>query len=223
MTEPASGRSGTFISFEGTEGSGKTTQMGLLVERLRGMGLSVTENQEPGATAIGSQIRRILLDPAHQEMAPKTELLLMFASRTQAAAQIIIPALERGDIVVSDRFTDSTLAYQGMGRGLGFETVMEIHRLALGGLLPDITICTDVDVELGLVRAHRRNATRPDEVRLDQQSLDFHLRVVEGYRKIASMEPRRFRMVDGAGTPEQVAQRVWAEIAPLIRVPAGVR
>lgn len=223
MTEAASRRRGTFISFEGTEGSGKTTQMRLLVERLRALGLAVTENQEPGATTIGSQIRRILLDPAHEEMAPKTELLLMFASRTQAAEQIIIPALERGDIVVSDRFTDSSLAYQGMGRGLGFESVMELHRLALGDLLPDITICTHVDVELGLERAHRRNAIRPDEVRLDQQSLDFHLRVAEGYRKIAGMEPRRFRMVDGSGTPEQVAGRVWSEIAPLIRVPAGVR
>jgi dTMP kinase len=221
-------RRGTFISFEGTEGSGKTTQMRLLVERLRGLGLRVTENQEPGATAIGTQIRRILLDPENEELAPKTELLLMFASRTQAAAQIIIPALERGDIVVSDRFTDSTLAYQGIARGLGFEAVMQVHRLALGDLMPDMTICTYVDVELGLARAQRRNATqhdqtRPDEARLDQQSLDFHLRVAEGYRKIASLEPHRFRMIDGTGTHEQVAERVWSEVAPLIQVPAGVR
>jgi dTMP kinase len=218
MTEASFTARGTFISFEGTEGSGKTTQMRLLVERLRRLGLAVTENQEPGATPIGSQIRRILLDPAHQEMAPKTELLLMFASRTQAAAEIIIPALARGEIVVSDRFTDSTLAYQGVGRGLGFETVLDVHRLALGDLLPDLTICVDVDVEMGLARARRRNVTRPDEVRLDEQSHDFHLRVAEGYRKIAALEPRRFRMVNGTGSPEQVAERVWTQVAALIPV-----
>src|SRR5579863_1127789 len=165
MTERAA-----FISFEGTEGSGKTTQMRMLVERLRELGFAVTENQEPGATTIGSQIRRILLDPAHQEMAAETELLLMFASRTQAAAEIIRPALQAGNIVVSDRFTDSTLAYQGAARGLGFKKVLELHRLALGNLLPDLTICTQVDVELGLSRAHRRNASTQAEARLDQQS-----------------------------------------------------
>src|SRR5256885_998643 len=113
------GRRNLFITFEGTEGSGKSTQMQLLVERLQETGLTVIENQEPGATSIGKQIRRILLDPAHQEMTPMTELLLMFASRAQAAAEIIVPALELGHTVVSDRFTDSTLAYQGEARGLG--------------------------------------------------------------------------------------------------------
>ena len=127
--------------------------MRLLVDRLRENRAPVMENQEPGATTIGRQIRRILLDPAHQEMAPMTELLLMFASRAQAAAEIILPALNRGDIVVSDRFTDSTLAYQGEARGLGFETVLEAHRLALGSLLPDLTICITIDVETGLDRA----------------------------------------------------------------------
>ena len=206
-------RKGLFISFEETEGSGKTTQMRLLIERLRSLGAAVTENQEPGATTIGTQIRRILLDPAHQEMAAKTELLLMFASRTQAAAEIIIPALERGDIVVSDRFTDSTLAYQGFARGLGFETVMQLQQLALGNLLPDITICIDIAVGFGLARAHQRNSVHPEEARLDRQSLDFHRRVAEGYRKIAELEPRRFRMVSGCGTPQEVAQRVWEELA----------
>src|SRR5436190_21698432 len=137
--------------------------MHLLVERLRSKGFAVTENQEPGATSIGKQIRRILLDPAHQEMAPMTELLLMFASRTQAAAEIILPALRLGHIVVSDRFTDSTLAYQGEARGLGFDTVLRAHRLALGSLMPAVTICIRIDVETGLARAEHRNRRSPED------------------------------------------------------------
>jgi len=210
---------GLFLTFEGPEGSGKTTQMRLLVQRLRADGYAVTENQEPGATAIGKEIRRILLDPAHSEMAPMTELLLMFASRTQAAAEIIIPALERGEIVVSDRFTDSTLAYQGEARGLGFATVLQAHRLALDSLLPDLTICIDVDIPTGLARAHYRNqgsGTVQSEARIDQQALDFHLRVGEGYRKIAAAEPERFRLVNGSGNPAEVAERVWREVSSLL-------
>ena len=208
---------GLFITFEGTEGSGKTTQVNLLVLRLRDAGFPVTENQEPGATAIGTQIRRILLHPAHQEMAPMTELLLMFASRTQAAAEIIVPALQRGEIVISDRFTDSTLAYQGEARGLGFDTVMKAHRLSLGALLPDLTICVGIDIDTGLARAYRRNqvsARDANEARLDQQSPDFHRRVAEGYRKIAALEPQRFRIIDGSSDPATVAERVWAEVSP---------
>ena len=210
---------GLFLTFEGPEGSGKTTQMRLLVQRLRADGYAVTENQEPGATTIGKEIRRILLDPAHSEMAPMTELLLMFASRTQAAAEIIIPALERGEIVVSDRFTDSTLAYQGEARGLGFATVLQAHRLALDSLLPDLTICIDVDIPTGLARAHYRNqgsGTVQSEARIDQQALDFHLRVGEGYRKIAAAEPERFRLVNGSGNPAEVAERVWREVSSLL-------
>jgi dTMP kinase len=216
---PVTERGGLFITFEGTEGSGKTTQMQLLVARLRAAGLAVVENQEPGATRIGSQIRRILLDPAHQEMAPMTELLLMFASRAQAAAEIISPALERGEIVVSDRFTDSTLAYQGEARGLGFETVLDAHRLALSSLYPDLTLCVLLDLETGLARAHRRNRSNDQdtcEARLDRQSLEFHRRVEDAYRKIAQLEPDRFRIIDGSGEPSQVAERVWAEVTRVL-------
>lgn len=211
--------SGLFISFEGTEGSGKSTQVRLLVERLSGQGLTVVENQEPGATAIGKQIRRILLDPENAEMAPMTELLLMFASRAQAAAEIIRPALERGDIVVSDRFTDSTLAYQGFARGLGFDTVKKTHRLSLGNLMPDLTIAIEVDPKTGLERALRRNlaaGTVFDETRIDQQALEFHLKVAAGYRQIAAADSARFRMVDGTGDSAEVAQRVWAEVKELL-------
>jgi dTMP kinase len=153
-------------------------------------------------------------------MAGMTELLLMFASRTQAAAEIITPALNRGDIVVSDRFTDSTLAYQGEGRGIGFETVLAAHKLALADLLPDMTICMTIDVETGLRRAHARNSTtngQDSEARLDSQSLEFHRRVAEGYRKIARLEPERFRLVPGDGDPASVSERVWAEVCPLLR------
>jgi len=208
-------RRGLFISFEGTEGSGKSTQMRVLVERLRNQGLPVVENQEPGATAIGKQIRRILLDPENSEMAPMAELLLMFASRAQAAAEIIRPALERCDVVVSDRFTDSTLAYQGFARGLGFDTVKGAHQLALGSLMPDLTVAIEVDPEIGLQRALTRNlaaATASDETRIDRQGLEFHFKVAAGYRQIAEADPVRFRMVNGVGDPAEVAERVWAEV-----------
>ncbi|MFL6350715.1 MAG: dTMP kinase [Bryobacteraceae bacterium] len=213
------GRGALFITFEGTEGSGKSTQMQLLAGHLRETGFTVVENQEPGATSIGKQIRRILLDPAHQELTAMTELLLMFASRTQAAAEIIIPALEVGNTVVSDRFTDSTLAYQGEARGLGFETVLTTHQLALGSLMPDLTICIRIDVETGLARAENRNVRRPEdaiEARLDRQSLEFHRRVSEGYERIARLEPERFRLVDGEGDRATVAERVWAEVSRVI-------
>jgi dTMP kinase len=218
LGRPITGR-GLFITFEGTEGCGKTTQQRVLVSRLRDCGYHVTENQEPGTTRIGTQIRRILLDPAHDEMSRMTELLLMFASRTQAAAEIIIPALERGHIVVSDRFTDSALAYQGGGRGLGFELVRKLHQLALGDLQPDITLCIEIDIETGLTRARRRNQTstkHESEARLDQQSFEFHKRVAEAYKKISAMDPQRFHLIDGGGDMQIVAARVWSEVSPLL-------
>lgn len=190
--------------------------MRLLVERLRNQGFTVTENQEPGRTVIGKQIRQIFLDPAHTEIAPMTELLLLFASRTQAAAEIVTPALLRGEIVVSDRFTDSTLAYQGEARGLGFENVMAIHRLALGSLQPALTLCIDIDIEEGLARARRRNSASETEDRIDHQSLAFHQTVRRGYAKIAELEPIRFRIVDGRGDSAEVAERVWTQVKPLL-------
>jgi dTMP kinase len=211
MTRP---RGGLFLSFEGTEGTGKTTQMRILIERLRGLGYVVAENQEPGATPIGGQIRRLLLDPNHQEMTAMTELLLMFASRAQAAAEIITPALDRGEIVVSDRFTDSSLAYQGEARQLGFDTVLALDRLALGALVPDLTLCISLDVATGLERAYRRNLSSD---RLDRQSLAFHESVDRGYRKIAESEPDRFHLIDGGDSPEAVAARVWSHVEPLLK------
>ena len=218
-------KQGLFITLEGNEGSGKSTQMRLLAERLRNAGHSVVENQEPGGTSIGQQIRRILLDPSSHDMDARTELLLMFASRAQAAAERIRPALAKGQIVVSDRFTDSSLAYQGAGRNLGFETVLALHRLALGDLFPDLTLCVDIDVQAGLERAHGRNRRASaysslDESRLDLQDIEFHERVREAYHHLAASEPQRFKLIDARDSIDQVAARIWAEVSPLLPVPS---
>src|SRR6202050_3795001 len=145
-----------FITFEGPVRSGKSTQSRLLAARLRSEGYAVLESVEPGGTPIGQQIRRILLDPANRELTPIAEMLLMFAARAQNVEQWILPALAEGKIVVSDRFTDSSVAYQGAGRGLGWETVLTIDRIACHGLVPDLTLCIDIDSETGLSRALAR-------------------------------------------------------------------
>ncbi|MBZ5592483.1 MAG: dTMP kinase [Acidobacteriia bacterium] len=205
---------GRFITFEGIDGSGKTTQMRILAERLRREGREVLEAVEPGGTEVGSQIRRILLDSANQDLRPTAELLLYFASRAQNVEQCILPALSQGKIVLCDRFTDSTLAYQGYGRGLGEETVLTLDRIACQGLAPDLTVLVDVDVDTGLARARVRNTgTAGSETRMDDQSLDFHRKVREAYLDLARKHAGRFRIIDGRGTPETVAARVWESVA----------
>jgi dTMP kinase len=204
---------GLFITFEGPDGSGKSTQARLLAERLRGQGRPVLESVEPGGSPIGQQIRRILLDPANRELAPVAELLLMFAARAQNVEQWILPAIHQGKIVISDRFTDSSIAYQGSGRGLGWETVLELDRIACRGLKPDLTICIDIDTETGLARALARGGS---ETRLEEQAIEFHHKVREAYHELARREPQRFRLVDGGGAPEAIAEKVWAQVATLI-------
>lgn len=204
---------GLFITFEGMDGSGKTTQMRLLAARLRERGHAVLETAEPGGTRIGTQIRRILLDSAHQELCPAAELLLYFASRAQNVEERIAPALAEGTIVLSDRFTDSTLVYQGCGRGLGAETVMTLDRIACRGLKPDLTLLLDIDAETSLSRAHARNASAAhNETRMDEQSLEFHRTVYEAYHALAAREPARFVRIDGHGDPETVAGAVWGAV-----------
>src|SRR5580700_7915376 len=191
---------GFFITFEGPEGSGKSTQLRMLAARLRAEGREVFETAEPGGTPIGTQIRRVLLDAKNQEMFPTTELLLMFSCRAQNVDQWILPALSRGEIVISDRFTDSTLVYQGIARGLGTEVVYEVDRIACRGLVPDLTLVIDIDVETGLSRAHRRNKRTQDvETRLDEQSLDFHRKVRTAYHQLTEDEPQRVKLIDGSG------------------------
>jgi dTMP kinase len=202
---------GLFITFEGTEGSGKSTQARILAERLRREGHDVLESQEPGGTPIGMQIRRVLLDGANTELSPTTELLLMFAARAQNVDQWISPGLAGGKIIVSDRFTDSTLAFQGAGRGLGRELVMQVDAIACRGVRPDLTVCVTIDLDLGLGRAQARNAeTQAIETRLDDETRDFHRRALDEYHRLARVEPDRFQLVDGGRTPEAVAADVWA-------------
>ncbi len=208
---------GRFITFEGIDGSGKSTQMRMLAERLRAEGHDVFEAVEPGGTAIGRQIRRILLDAANQDLRPTTELLLYFASRAQNVDECILPALSAGKIVLCDRFTDSTLAYQGYARGLGEETVLALDRIACHGLAPDLTLLIDMDLETGLARAQRRNAgAAAAETRMDDQSLEFHRKVREAYLALAKQHADRFRIIDGGGTPEAVAERVWQSITAYV-------
>lgn len=199
-----------FITFEGPEGSGKSTQLRLLAARLRGEGRAVLETAEPGGTPIGLQIRRVLLDSKNLEMSPTTELLLMFAARAQNVDQWILPALSRGEIVLCDRFTDSTLVYQGAARGLGPEVVYDVDRIACRGLVPDLTIVVDIETELGLARAHGRNRKTQDvETRLDEQELSFHRKVREAYLQLASDEPERVKVVDGSQSEKEVEKEVW--------------
>jgi dTMP kinase len=201
---------GLFITFEGPEGSGKSTQLRRLAARLRAEGRTVLETAEPGGTAIGMQIRRVLLDAKNHELRPTTELLLMFAARAQNVDELILPALSRGEIVLCDRFTDSSLVYQGAARGLGAEVVYEVDRIACRGLVPDLTIVVDVATEIGLERARARNRNTQDvETRLDEQAIEFHRKVRDAYLQLAVDEPGRVKLVDGAGSEEKVEIDVW--------------
>lgn len=201
--------SARFITFEGPEGSGKTTQLKLLAERLRTLGHEVVETQEPGGTRIGAQIRQILLDQASNDLRPTAELLLMFASRAQNVDEIILPALAAGKIVLCDRFTDSTLAYQGAGRGLGADVVYDIDRIACRGLVPQRTILLDIDVQTGLARA--------TQTRMEQQPTAFHRTVRDTFLQLANDDSRRIRLIDAARDKEAVAADVWDAIADLLK------
>lgn len=206
---------GRFITFEGGEGAGKTTQLGLAAARLRAAGHTVIETAEPGGTPIGLQIRRVLLDAANQDMSALAELLLVFAARAQNVEQIIRPALASGAIVLCDRFTDSTLAYQGAARGLGEDAVMRIGAIACGGLVPDLTLYLDVAPEIGLERARARNVlvTEKRETRLDDHDIDFHGRVRAAFLTLAAREPDRIRVVNAAREPGSVASEIWALVS----------
>ena len=200
---------GKFITFEGLDGSGKSTQIAKLARGLRARGLSVTITREPGGTATGERIREVLLHSATSGLSPLAEMALMFASRAQHIHEVVVPALAQGRIVLCDRFTDSTEAYQGGGRKLGSKAVLELHKLLCADLQPDLTILLDNDVDVTVGRARRRNQKhkqrRPekDENRFEQESRAFFGRVGNAYHAIAAREPHRVQVVDARGTPRE--------------------
>lgn len=196
------GARGKFITFEGLDGCGKSTQLEKLAAVLRGEGRDVLTTREPGGTEIGERIRAVLLDSRTAGLDPMTEMALMFASRAQQLAQVIVPALEGGRWVLCDRFTDSTEAYQGGGRQLGSDSVLQLHRVLCRGLWPDLTILMDSEVEHSVKRARRRNnkvatdGDQPDENRFEQENYAFFTRVHDAFLAIARREPQRVATVD---------------------------
>ncbi|HNR36676.1 MAG TPA: dTMP kinase [Candidatus Hydrogenedentes bacterium] len=203
---------GLFITFEGVEGCGKSTQAALLRAYLEARGRAVVCTREPGGTPIAEAIRRVLLDPAHGTMLPVTELLLYEAARAQHVGERIRPALAVGAVVICDRFTDSTTAYQCAGRGLGHDVVEPLHGIATGGLRPDITFVIDVPASLGLAR--KAGMGTPD--RIERETLAFHERVRAEYLRIASGDPGRVQIVDGTRDAETVAAMIHGRIDTLL-------
>ncbi len=202
---------GAFLTFEGVDGSGKTTQLQLLAERLQAEGYTVVRAQEPGGTRVGNEIRKIVLDAVSTDLRAVPELLLYFASRAQNVDEVILPALQSGHVVLADRFTDASVAYQGYGRGLGAEMVMALDRIACRGLRPELTFLIDIDVETSVERALGRNAGAPrNESRFESENLEFHRRVREGYLEIQRTDPRRVMLIEGRRPPQEIATEIWA-------------
>ena len=203
---------GKFITFEGLDGSGKSTQVEKMARSLRAHGLSVTVTREPGGTAAGEKIREVLLHSATSGLSPFTEMALMFASRAQHIHEIILPALAEGRVVLCDRFTDSTEAYQGGGRKLGTKAVLQLHEILCGNLQPDLTILLDHEVAFSVERARRRNrqhkgggsqGSEKDENRFEQENRAFFGRVRHTYLAIAAREQQRVLIVNARGTPSE--------------------
>ncbi|MGX9132835.1 dTMP kinase [Rummeliibacillus sp. JY-2-4R] len=196
-----------FISFEGPEGAGKTTVLKLVVTKLQEEGIEVVATREPGGSIIAEKIREVILNPAHTEMDAKTEALLYAAARSQHFVEKIEPSLKEGKVVLCDRFIDSSLAYQGIGRDLGISGVKAINQFAIGDRMPDVTILFDLDPEIGLARI---NAHKEREVnRLDAESLVFHQKVRKAYLDLAKEFPERIQIIDANQPLELVFQSVW--------------
>lgn len=194
-----------FITLEGGEGVGKTTQQALLAERLQREGYACVSTREPGGTALGRALRELLLhgDP----LTPLAELLLYAADRAEHVNKVIAPALAVGQVVICDRFTDSTLAYQGYGRGLNLEQIRQLNHLATGGLQPQLTLWLDLAPEVGLARSRLGD-------KLEQEHLEFHRRVYRGFQALAAAEPQRIVRIDAGGSPLEVAARIWSVVKP---------
>jgi dTMP kinase len=201
---------GFFLTFEGPEGSGKTTQIVRLAERLRSMGKTVVQSREPGADGFGNAVRSLLLDHSSENLEPLTELFMMLAQRTEHLKKVIGPALERGQVVLCDRYLDSSIAYQGYGRGLRRDFVLNLHLECLGPCLPHATILLDIPPEIGLQRAHHQGRKQLD--RMEIEALEFHARVREGYLAEANRDPGRFIVFDGSAPADDIFQRLTSEL-----------
>jgi dTMP kinase len=202
-----------FITFEGPEGSGKSTQAAALSQRLRRTGLDVLLTREPGGTPIGDQIRGVLTSLDNTGMDPHTEFLLFSASRAQLARRLIAPHLEAGGVAVSDRFFHSSLAYQGFGHGLDLGALRQITAFATGGLMPDLIVLLDLPVEQGLKRRQKDGHWN----RLDAYDLDFHRRIRQGYLQLAREDPRRWTVIDADQPPPAVEELVWQAVLPHLK------
>ncbi len=210
---------GLFITFEGIEGSGKSTQIARLGRRLEDAGVEVVCTREPGGTSLGRRLRAALLDPQGSAMDPLAEMLLYAADRAQHVCEVIRPGVKRGAVVLSDRYLDATLAYQGYGRQLGTAVVLDIHTHPPLDLRPDRTVLLDLDPETGVSRARRRNAelgVAETEGRFEDEELEFHRRVRDGYLALARNEPRRYRVVPADGDTDEVEGRVGQALAELL-------
>jgi dTMP kinase len=223
---PSHTNRGRFITFEGLDGCGKSTQLEKLAAALRRENIQPVVTREPGGTATGELIRNLLLDTGTAGLAPMAELALMFASRAQHIKEVIQPALSEGKVVLCDRFTDSTEAYQGGGRKLGSEPVLELHRILCGGLQPELTILMDSDVAASVERARRRNKTRAggagrppsDENRFEQESRAFFGRVRNVYLAIAARDPHRVIVINARGTPEETQGKIVAAVRKKLKL-----
>ena len=211
---------GTFITFEGIEGSGKSTQIALLANYLSARGIRYVLTREPGGTSIGDQVRKILLDPANRSLDPTAELLLYAASRAQHLREIILPALANSMVVLCDRFSDATLAYQGYGRQLDIDMIRSLDRIVTTGMRPDLTILFDIEATMGIERARGRNNSLglEAEARFENEELVFHDRVRQGYLKLVAQEPDRIRIVDASGTSETVQEQVRKIVDERLRI-----
>jgi dTMP kinase len=212
-----------FITFEGIEGSGKTTQIRQLAQQLRQQGYPVLQTREPGGCRIADQIRGILLHPDNAAMVSRTELLLYAAARAQHVEEIIQPALAAGKIVLCDRFTDATLAYQGDGRGLDRGLIRQLNQLAAGNCRPDLTLLFDLPVAIGLGRALQRESDQQDcsEGRFERETLDFHQRIKDGYLALAGAEAERFRIIDADKTVAQISRQITDIVETFLQVKTG--
>ena len=200
---------GKLISFEGPEGSGKSTQISRLAAHLQKAGREVVTTREPGGTEIGEQIRNIIVHNSKgDEMCAETELLLFTAARAQVVREVIAPALVRGAVVLSDRFLDSSTVYQGIGRNLAVDPVSQINRFAVGNVMPALTLVIDVPTEVGLARIRQRASDLPD--RMERENIAFFKKIREGYLLLAQSMPDRVVVIDGTQSPDAIEKKIWA-------------